>query len=161
MIYAKKRKLKIFHLNGISANFCCFKPAFARAGNICLLRCRHWGVFSNCLGFHLISLLRPFSMVQPLLPFKWLLRGLIRGWLEASSETLGFTLTACDWTLTRCSSWGLASWRLCPASSWIRSIQPLFILGFLTSSFPLLLVTWELCVLCCSELYSFCRLHIF
>src|SRR6218665_3557037 len=24
MIYAKKRKLKIFHLNGISANFCCF-----------------------------------------------------------------------------------------------------------------------------------------
>src|SRR6218665_2870455 len=24
MMYAKKRKLKIFHLNGISANFCCF-----------------------------------------------------------------------------------------------------------------------------------------
>jgi len=24
MIYAKKRKLKIFHLNGISTNFCCF-----------------------------------------------------------------------------------------------------------------------------------------
>jgi len=24
MIDAKKRKLKIFHLNGISANFCCF-----------------------------------------------------------------------------------------------------------------------------------------
>jgi len=24
MIFAKKRKLKIFHLNGISANFCCF-----------------------------------------------------------------------------------------------------------------------------------------
>ena len=24
MIYAKKRKLKIFHLNAISANFCCF-----------------------------------------------------------------------------------------------------------------------------------------
>ena len=24
MIYAQKRKLKIFHLNGISANFCCF-----------------------------------------------------------------------------------------------------------------------------------------
>ena len=24
MIYAKKRKLKIFHLNGFSANFCCF-----------------------------------------------------------------------------------------------------------------------------------------
>src|SRR6218665_91703 len=24
IIYAKKRKLKVFHLNGISANFCCF-----------------------------------------------------------------------------------------------------------------------------------------
>jgi len=24
MIYAKKRKLKIFHLHSISANFCCF-----------------------------------------------------------------------------------------------------------------------------------------
>src|SRR6218665_3358252 len=24
MMYAKKRKLKTFHLNGISANFCCF-----------------------------------------------------------------------------------------------------------------------------------------
>src|SRR6218665_542766 len=66
MIYAKKRKLKIFHLNGISANFCCFiigdlSPLLPEPVTYCACSLKqHYVVLhlNNCAVFNLVFVCR-------------------------------------------------------------------------------------------------------
>src|SRR6218665_1835418 len=61
MIYAKKRKLKIFHLDGSSANFCCFiigdlSPLLPEPVTFIMYSNSQWDGAPDILGTSLMSL---------------------------------------------------------------------------------------------------------